>query len=68
MKKYKKEEEYPLVDLYDKNGKRITDLKKYRNKEGEYDIELYDDDNRRVVDIIVSSIKKELHRFPRKKN
>jgi len=50
MKKPSQEEKYPF-DVYDKNGKRITNLEKYRNKEGEITIPVYDKDGNRITDL-----------------
>ena len=44
------EEEKP-IEVYDKDGKRITNLEKYRNKDGDYDIDLYDKDGKRITDL-----------------
>ena len=39
------------IDLYDKNGNRIKDIKKHINKNDELDIPMYDEDKREIKDI-----------------
>ena len=39
------------IDLYDKNGNRIKDIKKHINKSDELDIPMYDEDKREIKDI-----------------